>query len=130
MEIDFASQKIADAAIGEENGSYSKMSKIIRQKLGKKTTCEYKDIVLTLDALAAARSCADLPPSFHPHPLRGDRKGCFAVDIRIKGQGGRGTIRLIFRPNYGEDDSEFRIDNYKTIKKIVVEELCIDYHEQ
>jgi len=32
-----------------------------------------------VDALAA-ETCADLPPSLHPHPLKGDLVGYFAVD--------------------------------------------------
>lgn len=106
------------------------MSHIIKQRLGKKTACKYTDIVATLDALAAADTCGDLPPSLHPHPLKGDKKGSFAVDIRIVGQGGRGVARLVFRPNHDASDTEFRIDNYKSIKRIIIEDLCADYHEE
>lgn len=128
MNISFATQKAADAAAGEKNGTYSVMKQIIRRSLGKNTPCKYTDIISVLDELAAADTCADLPPSIKPHPLRGNKKGCFAVNIRIAGQGGRGRIRLVFRPDH-DDDPGFRIDNYRTIERVVVEELCTDYHE-
>lgn len=129
MEIDFTSQKAADAANGEKNGTYSMMTQIIKQRLGKNTACKYTDIIAVLDALAAAETCGDLPRSLHPHPLKGSKKGCFAVDIRIMGKGGRGKARMIFRPNHETADTEYRIDKYQSIKRIVIEELCIDYHE-
>jgi len=128
MEINFATQKMTDAANGEVNGTYSKMSQIIRKNLGRNTTCSFTEIVLVLDALAAAETCADLPPSLHPHPLKGDRVGHFVVDIKIPGQGGRGVARLVFQPNHRADELGYRIDNYKTIKKITIVELCVDYH--
>jgi mRNA-degrading endonuclease YafQ of YafQ-DinJ toxin-antitoxin module len=128
MDISFDSAKIENAANGEENGTYSKMKQIIKQRLGKKTQCEYRDIVSVIDALRAANSCSDLPHSLHPHPLDGNYKGYFAVDIKMKGNSGRGKIRLIFKPNPESNDIGFRIDNYQTIKKIKVIELCVDYH--
>lgn len=76
-------------------------------------------IIITLDVLSAASTLADIPYSFRPHPLKGEYKGHFAVDVdKIN--------RVIFRPDH--DDKDYRIDNYKTIKKILIIEIFKDYH--
>lgn len=124
MLIDFASSKLGDIANGEENGTYSKLAKHIKNK----PPITINDVITTLDVLEAAPSCFDIPPRYNPHPLDGKLKGSFAVDI-LTGKGGRGKYRIIFRPNHGGDDPEFRIDNFKSIKKIVVEDICVDYHK-
>ncbi len=128
MKIDFADPNDEEATKGDANGTYPKLAKIIERKLGKKSPCSPSDIISTLDKLAAAPSSFDLPRSIHPHPLDGKLKGCFAVDIKVKSQGGRGKYRLIFRPVQGADDPVLKVDNYKTIRSIVVEVLCTDYH--
>ncbi|MCX6168649.1 MAG: hypothetical protein NTX65_04895 [Ignavibacteriales bacterium] len=79
------------------------------------------DIIATLDVLFAAPTLADVPTGFRPHPLKGTYKGYFAVDVDK-------VIRVIFRPNH-EGDSEYRIDNYKTIKNISVIEIFSNYHK-
>jgi hypothetical protein len=93
----------------------------------RKAPATIDDVIATINALGSAPSCADIPPQFNPHPLQGKLKGSFAVDI-LTGKGGRGKHRIIFRPNHGSDDPEFRIDNFKSIKKIIVDDICVDYH--
>jgi plasmid maintenance system killer protein len=78
------------------------------------------DILVAMNVLAAAPSLADVPRTFHPHPLKGDRKGTFAVDVNK-------THRVIFRPDH-DGDEHFRIDNYKTITSIRIIEIFKDYH--
>ena len=82
--------------------------------------CTADDIVQTVNELEAAESCADIPQPLRPHPLKAEWKGFFAVDVSK-------THRLIFRPDH-DDDPDFRIDNHRTIKRIVIVKLCIDYH--
>lgn len=125
MKIDFASQKLEAAANGEKNGTFSELSRLIRHADGKTSKITPSHIVEVLNDMLSAETCADLPPSIHPHPLQGDKKGQFAVDIPH--QRGRGKFRVIFTPNHVNDPS-FRIDNLKTITKIVIVELCCDYH--
>ncbi|MGB4762260.1 MAG: hypothetical protein WBP12_02785 [Candidatus Saccharimonas sp.] len=87
----------------------------------KKAPCTGQEVRLTLDTLSAAETLFDVPKtSFHPHPLTGKYKGYFSVWINKKS-------RIVFRPDHA-GDSEFSIDNYKTIKSIIIVELCIDYH--
>ena len=96
----------------------TELERIIRRK---KAPCTADEVLETLDGLAAADTLFDLPDvPFHPHPLSGKLKGSFSVWINKK-------ARIIFRPDHA-DDPAFRIDNPKTIKRIVVDELCIDYH--
>lgn len=78
------------------------------------------DILATIDVLRAADSLADVPRSYRPHPLKAEYKGFFAVDVTNKG-------RNIFRPNH-DGDSNYRIDNPKTITSIIVIEIYKDYH--
>lgn len=82
--------------------------------------CTADNIVQVINELYAADSCNDIPQSLRPHPLQAEWKGYFAVDVSK-------THRIIFRPDH-DDDPDFRIDNYKTIKRIVIVKLCIDYH--
>ena len=79
-----------------------------------------EDIRIVLDVLCAAETLYDVPPAFRPHPLQGNNKGCFAVNIDKK-------HRLVFEPDHAGDPG-FRIDNYRTIKKIRILELFTDYH--
>jgi plasmid maintenance system killer protein len=89
----------------------------------KKGTCHADDVLATLNSLEAADCLFDVPTiPFHPHPLTGKLKGHFAIWIDKK-------FRLILRPDHNAADSDYRIDNYKTIKKVVVVELCVDYHD-
>ena len=54
-----------------------------------------KRIMMRLDLLEAAKCLADVPatPPSRRHELKGDRAGCFAVDVT-------GNWRLVFRPNH------------------------------
>lgn len=88
---------------------------------GKKTTATADEILLTLNALHAAPTLFDVPYTFHPHPLRGIYKGCFSVWVTKQ-------ERIIFRPDPGQDPPAV-IYNFKTIKSIVIVELCTDYHD-
>ncbi|PKN52849.1 MAG: hypothetical protein CVU55_06410 [Deltaproteobacteria bacterium HGW-Deltaproteobacteria-13] len=91
------------------------------RKFNKKGFDFAKDIIATIDILIAADTLFDVPRSFRPHPLKGKYKGYFAVDVTDK-------HRVIFRPNH-DGDPEFRIDNYKTIKSIIIIEIFKDYHD-
>lgn len=118
MIVDFATRKIENAVNNANADDVSELERIIRRK---KAPCTADEILETLDALTAADTLYDLPKiPFHPHPLTGRQKGSFSVWINKK-------TRIIFRPDHA-DDPAFRIDNPKTIKRIVVDELCIDYH--
>jgi plasmid maintenance system killer protein len=87
----------------------------------KKALCIGDDVILALDTLAAADSLYDIPRApWHPHPLSGTYKGCFAIRVNQKS-------RIVFRPDH-ENNEDFRIDNFKTIKQVAIVELCIDYH--
>lgn len=87
-----------------------------------KAHCTADDVLETLNALWAADSSFDLPHHLHPHTLFGNYKGHFAVWISKQD-------RIIFRPDH-EGDPEFRIDNHKTIKRIIIVEICKDYHKR
>lgn len=112
MKIDFATAKLEAIA-----NDYAKLSKLCKKQ---RAHCTADDILDVLNDLQAADSMADIPPALRPHPLQGSLKGKFAVDVSK-------THRIIFRPNH-DDDPSFRIDNRNTIKRIVIEELCKDYH--
>lgn len=112
MNIEFATLKLEGMA-----NDVAKLEKLIRKQ---KAHCTADDILERLNVLASADSMADIPPSLRPHPLKGGLKGRFAVNVSE-------THRIIFRPDH-EGDPEFRIDNRNTIKRIIVEELCKDYH--
>lgn len=112
MKIDFDTAKLESIA----NDSV-KLSKLCKKQ---KSNCDADDILNVLNYLLAADSMAEIPHSLRPHPLQGNLKGRFAVRVSK-------THRIIFRPNH-DDDPSFRIDNRNTIKRIVIEELCKDYH--
>ena len=78
------------------------------------------DIIDTLNVLKAADTLFDVPNSYHPHPLRGEYKGCFSVYVT-------NIYRIIFKPNHN-GDSNFRIDNYRTITTISIIEIFKNYH--
>ena len=88
-----------------------------------KLTCSDIDVNSTLNALQAADCLADVPKvPYHPHPLSGSLKGSFAVWINS-------SERIVFYPDNLEDEG-FRIDDFRTIKKIVITDVCIDYHKR
>jgi mRNA-degrading endonuclease YafQ of YafQ-DinJ toxin-antitoxin module len=122
--IEFSSQKLEDIANGEIDGTYSKLAKHIKGK----SPIRVDDVIAALDVLSAAPSCYDIPRSYRPHPLEGKLKGSFATDI-LTGKAGRGKYRIVFRPNHGSDDLDYRIDNFKSIKKIIIDDIGADYHK-
>ena len=122
MRIAFINAKLEAIANEDPDAPKSILRKLIKKS---KAGCEPEDIIATLDALAAAPSCADIPPFFHPHPLQGELKGFFAIDLQARG---RGRHRILFKPDHGNDQA-FRIDNYKTITRIIITDLCADYHD-
>ena len=79
-----------------------------------------KEIIYTINALYAANSSFDLSHTYHPHPLQREYKGCFAVNVTK-------THRIIFKPNH-VGNPNFRIDNPKSIKEIIILEIFTDYH--
>jgi mRNA-degrading endonuclease YafQ of YafQ-DinJ toxin-antitoxin module len=91
------------------------------RKFNKKGLDFATDILDTINSLVAADTLFDVPRSFRPHPLKGKYKGYFAVDVTDK-------YRVIFRPNH-DGDPDFRIDNYKTIKSILIIEIFTNYHD-
>ena len=91
-------------------------------KFNKKGIDNATDILATMDVLKAADTLFDVPHSFRPHPLTAEYKGYFGVDVTQK-------HRVIFKPNH-DGDPEFRIDNYKTIKSIIIIEIFKDYHKK
>ena len=92
----------------------------LSRKYGKKGRKIAEEIIATLDVLKAASSLFEVPRAYRPHPLKGNYKGCFAVDVTK-------THRVIFRPHH-KDDPNFRIDNYKSIVSIEIVEIYTDYH--
>lgn len=93
---------------------------LLAKKYNKRNENIANEIIISLNILKAAPTLADIPHFFRPHPLKGEYKGCFAIDVTKK-------HRLIFEPDH-ENDPNFRIDNYKTISKITILELYKDYH--
>ena len=78
------------------------------------------DILQALNVLQSANTLAEVPSSFRPHPLKAEYKGCFAVDVNK-------VHRVIFKPNH-DGDSNFRIDNHKSITNITIIDIFTDYH--
>lgn len=112
MEIDFDNPKHEKLV-----NDYEALSKRYNKKKGIDTA---SDILAAMDVLKAANTLAEVPQSYRPHPLRGEYKGTFAVDVDKK-------YRVIFKPNHN-GDPDFRIDNPKTIRKITIIEIYKDYH--
>jgi mRNA-degrading endonuclease YafQ of YafQ-DinJ toxin-antitoxin module len=75
---------------------------------------------MALEVLRSADTLADVPRSYRPHPLKGEYKGYFAIEVTR-------ARRNIFKPNH-DGDLNFRIDNYRTINSITVVEIFKDYH--
>lgn len=96
---------------------YEALSKRYNKKKGIDSA---SDILATLDVLKAAITLADVPPSYRPHPLKGSYKGHFAVDVDK-------VHRVIFRPDH-DGDNDYRIDNFKSVKNILIIEIFEDYH--
>lgn len=92
----------------------------LAKKYDKKGQKNAEEIIATIDALRAADTLFDVPPSYRPHPLKAAYKGSFAVDVT-------NTHRVIFKPDH-KDDPGFRIDNYKSITAILICEIFLNYH--
>lgn len=77
-----------------------------------------KKVVQRLDQLYAAIDLTDIQKIrvLHMHPLEGEWKGCFAIDVNE-------SRRIIFEPI-----GSFDILDYKTITRIKILEVNIDYH--
>ncbi|MEA3449604.1 MAG: killer suppression protein [Patescibacteria group bacterium] len=73
-------------------------------------------IILSLTYLNASTCLADIPTAIKPHPLKGKHNGKFAVDTKH-------PYRLIFEPK-----GKYNINDYSTIKSIVIIDLNCDYH--
>lgn len=95
-------------------------SEALARKYNKQGQDIAKEILATINVLYAADTLWDVPRSYHPHPLKGEYKRCFAVDVTKK-------HRVIFKPDH-DNDPDFRIDNYKTITAIIIVEIFKDYH--
>lgn len=119
MKVEFAYDKQANMV-----NSYPANNALARYIKKKKCPAEPEDILSALDALIAARTVADLPPILNYHLLAHNRSGTAAIDIRIRGCGGRGAWRIVFTPisNCGN------INQQKSIGRIIIEELIEDYH--
>lgn len=114
MNIEF--EKVKHEALANKHEALSR-------KYDKAGVSNATEILDTLNALQSAETLADVPRlPYHPHPLHGVYKGCFAVWVTKK-------YRVIFRPNH-KGDPAFRIDNYRTITSIRVIEIFKDYHDK
>lgn len=87
--------------------------KMLYQKFGK--NCG-ELIILSLMHLSASSCLLNIPSAIRPHPLKGKHNGKFAVDTKH-------PYRLIFEPI-----GEYNINDYSTIKPIMIIDLNYDYH--
>ena len=94
---------------------YCKDPKLAAKKLGK--SCA-KGLFRRIADLEAATIASELPAG-NPHPLKGNRKGQFAVKI------GKG-MRLVFR-DYRQPDSNRNV-NWATVDEVLITEIVI-YHD-
>ena len=92
------------------------------RKYNKKGVDNATSIISSIDALRAAETLYDVPYFLRPHPLQGNFKGCFAIDVE-----NNDTHRVIFRPNE-KDNPDYRIDNPKSISKIEILKIFHNYH--
>jgi plasmid maintenance system killer protein len=83
---------------------------------------EADDILATFAILDSADSLYDIPHTYHPHPLNGEYKGCFAIWVTK-------THRTIFKPNHNGDPN-FKIYNYKSISSITILQIYCNYHKK
>ena len=94
----------------------------LSRKYDKKGQNTAEDILVAVEVLKSANTLFDVPHSYRPHPLSGEYKGCFSIHVDAK-------YRIIFKPNHN-GDPDYRIDNYKSIKKITILEIYKDYHKE
>ena len=119
MKVEFAYDKQANMV-----NNYPDSNALKKYIDKKKCPATPEDVINALNALNAAPTAADLPPMLNYHLLANNRSGTAAVDIRISGRGGRGTWRIVFTPVSNCSD----INQQKSIERIIVEELVVDYH--
>ena len=96
MILSFASIDDEEAANGADDGTYSRLKRMLRKQ---KATFGYEEVIMALNELVAAPTLKDVSKLRHPHPLKGDMKGCFAIDINSKS---RGALRIVFMPTNKE----------------------------
>ena len=119
MILSFASIVDEEAANGADDGTYSKLKRMLRKQ---KATFGYEEVVMALNELAAAPSLQDVSRLRHPHPLKGNMKGCFAIDI---GSETRGKLRIVFRPT---NKDSYKDGDFSIVREITIEKLVMDYH--
>lgn len=111
MEILFSSAKMAKV--------FSDHSALVKE-YGEKLA---RNVGTRLLLLESVNSLVDVPflPPIHCHPLKGDRKGLFAVDISK-------NYRLIFRPEHApiprKENGEVALERITKITILGIE----DYH--
>ena len=103
---------------GQANRNLCESAATADRKLGRKCA---KSLRRRLADLVAAQSVAELVAG-HPHPLRGDRKGQFALNL----EGGR---RLVFRPT--EEPPPLTADNAIDLARVgsITIVFIGDYHD-
>lgn len=119
MILSFASIVDEEAANGADDGTYSRLKKMLRKQ---KATFGYEEVVMALNELAAAPSLKDVSKLRHPHPLKGDMKEWFAIDIDSRT---RGRLRIVFRPT---NKDSYKDGDFSTVREITIEKLVTDYH--
>ncbi len=98
----------------------SKLKKIaedIKQLRREYGQIQAEKIVMRVQELRAAEALLDISklPQTGLHPLSGNFKGCFAVNLKQ-------PYRMIFYPLNGE------VDKLAEISEITIKKLCHDYH--
>jgi hypothetical protein len=119
MILSFASIVDEEAANGADDGTYSKLKKMLRKQ---KVTFGYEEVVMALNELISAPSLKDISKLRHPHPLKGNMQGCFAIDID---SGARGRLRIVFKPT---NKGSYKDGDFSTVREITIEKLVMDYH--
>ena len=119
MILSFASIDDEEAANGADDGTYSRLKRMLRKQ---KATFGYEEVIMALNELVAAPTLKDVSKLRHPHPLKGDMKGCFAIDINSKS---RGALRIVFMPTNNEN---YKNGDFSTVREITIKKLVIDYH--
>lgn len=106
MKIEFKNNKIEKSA-----NDYKRLDR----EFGNEKS---KLIQKALSYLNSSENLNSVPDTIRPHPLKGNRKGYFAVDTKY-------PYRIIFKPI-----EDFIITDYSTIKSIEITDLNCDYHDK
>lgn len=104
MEINFKTNKLSKLC--------SNPSKLVKEH-GKRCA---DSIITALMEMLDAPSMADLPPNRRPHPLTGNFKGCYALDVSK-------AKRIVFRPV--DDPLPTHEDGSVDITRVEI--VCIEY---